>query len=119
MNLKKIKLCVLKALKELEDALDSYVKNNIKAAKFKVWKASSELEYALFIFEVLWEFSNNTQVVPRKVGKKRDITEYIVKPQEFLQKALTFLEKEKIDKAYENILTCREILIEFQEKVLR
>ncbi|RLI31949.1 hypothetical protein DRO51_02875 [Candidatus Bathyarchaeota archaeon] len=119
MNIKKVKLHISNALRELEDALDSYVKGNPKRMRFKIWKASSEVEYALFIFEVLGEFSNNTQSLPKKSEKKRDIAEYIVKPQEFLQKALTFLREEKIDEAYKNILAGRELLMEFQEKVER
>mgnify|MGYP000229831743 CR=1 FL=1 len=116
----KIEENVQKALKDLESALDAYFKKRIDEAKLKVWKASSEIEYLLFLLEFSHNLKNPvSDDTLNNQNEELDMAESIVKAQELLQDALKFCEEKNLKKAHEKIWVARGYLIILQERIER
>jgi hypothetical protein len=120
MSSNDVTACIQKAVNELELALDAYVKNEVEEAGLKVWNASAETEYALFILEVMSD--SKLEIDIEDVSKKDELDpkEYVVKAQDHLRSALEDCQPGKnIDKVHGKIRAAREFLIRLQENLER
>ena len=112
---KKITNAVLSAMKYLENSKNLITENNQDALANHVWKASAELEYALFIFSILRK--NEDQSHSWKVdlkSKNLEIAPAIVSTEELLEKARTGFENGNFLEAHKKIWTARGYLLKVQ-----
>jgi hypothetical protein len=119
MSSDEIAVLVKRAVDKLELALDAYVKKNMDEAKLKVWEASVEAEYALFLLEQVneFEFSKTVKSDDRASGDV-DFGAYIVKAQDLFKEALEDYKKEKnSEAAHHKVWLGRGFLIILQEKI--
>jgi len=109
-----------KALKEIDESLSLFFKKDVENAKLKVWNASSEVEYLLFMLKIFMEnkILNNKNVENQK-EKNLTMVEYIVKAQELLQKALEGCREKNLEKVYRKVFEARSYLTALQEKIER
>jgi len=109
---------IRRAVDELELALDAYVRNKVEEASLRVWNASAEAEYVLFILEIVFDLGIEKEAeVSSKKKKDFDPKSYVIRAQDFLKGALEECQPgENMLKAYEKISTAREFLITLQEK---
>jgi len=117
MTLKeKITKAVQSAMKYLEDSRKSITQNNEDELMKHVWKASAELEYALFLFSVLQQ--NEDQRHSWKVNlesKQLEVTPVITSTQELLRETKTSFENGNLLEAHKKTWIARGYLLKVQE----
>jgi len=112
----KITKAVQSAHEYLENSRKSITENNENALVDQVWKASAELEYALFLFSVLRQEDHQTH--PWKVdleSKQIEVAPTITSTQELLREAKTSFEKGDLPEAHKNVWVARGYLLKVQE----
>jgi len=108
-----------KALKEIDESLSSFFKKDVENAKLKVWNASSEVEYLLFMLKIFMENKILNNNIENQKEKNLTMVEYIVKAQELLQKALEGCREKNLEKVYRKVFEARSYLTALQEKIER
>jgi len=119
MQREKITVAINSATSHLEDSMRALAKNNNdeKAVVNSLWLASSEIEYALFLFSLThpdelesssWKHSSQ----PKQVVEARPA---MVSAQELLEEAKNNIEAGATAKAYEEAWTARNLLLKVQE----
>jgi len=112
----KITNALLSAMKHLEDSKKSITENNENKLSNHVWRASAELEYALFLFSILRQ--NEHQSHPWKAeleSKQLEAPPVIASTQELLQKAKVSFESGDLLEAHKNTWIARGYLMKVQE----
>jgi len=112
---KKITKAVLSAMKYLENCRKSITGNNENALANHVWKASAEVEYALFLFSILRqnEHESHSWKVDLK-SKQFEVAPVIASTQKLLEKAKTNFENGDLLEAHKKIWTARGYLLKVQ-----
>jgi len=111
----KITKAILSTLKHLENSKKSNAENNQDVLENQIWKASAELEYALFLFTVLRQ--NEDQNHSWKGNLKSRGLEFapvIASTQELLKKAQTDFENGDLLEAHKNVWLARGHLLKVQ-----
>ena len=111
----KITKAILSAKRYLENSQKSIAENNQAALANHVWKASAELEYALFLFTVLRQTED--QPYSWKVNLKSRELEFapvITSTQELVANAQTHFEDGDLQEAHKNVWLARGYLLEVQ-----
>ncbi len=108
-----------KALKEIDESLSLFFKKDVENAKLKVWNASSEVEYLLFMLKIFMENKILNNNIENQKEKNLTMVEYIVKAQELLQKALEGCREKNLEKVYRKVFEARSYLTALQEKIER
>ena len=108
-----------KALKEIDESLSLFFKKDFENAKLKVWNASSEVEYLLFMLKIFMENKILNNNIENQKEKNLTMVEYIVKAQELLQKALEGCREKNLEKVYRKVFEARSYLTALQEKIER
>ena len=112
----KITKAVQSAQEHLENSRKSITENDENALVDQVWKASGELEYALFLFSVLRQEDHQTH--PWKVdleSKQLEVAPVITSTQELLGEAKTSFENGELFEAHKNVWVARGYLLKVQE----
>ena len=112
---KKVTKAILSTMKHLENSKKSIAENNRDALENQIWKASAELEYALFLFSILRQ--NEEQNHSWKGNLKSKGLEFapvIASTQELLKKAQTDFENGNLPEAHKNIWLARGHLLKVQ-----
>ena len=112
---KKITKAVLSAMKHLENSRKSITENNENVLANHVWKASAEVEYALFLFSILQqnEHQNHSWKVDLK-SKQLEVAPVIMSTQELLKKAKISFENGDLLEAHKKIWIARGYLLKVQ-----
>jgi len=112
----KITKAVLSAMKYLEDSRKSITENNENALMNQVWKASAELEYALFLFSVLQQKEDQRHSWKLDLESKQiEVTPLITSTQELLREAKTSFENSDLLEAHKKTWMARGYLLKVQE----
>lgn len=109
---------IKKALEELEQALEVYTQKDLEEVSRRIWVASSEAEYALFLLGISLgsEFPNSLKAKASQ-GRGVEPQGHMVKAQELLRSALESYGSEgDLRKLYKAVWEARGYLIELQEK---
>jgi len=112
----KITKAVQAAQEHLENSKKSITENNESELVGHVWKASAELEYALFLFFILRQSEN--QGHPWKVdleSKQLEVAPVITSTQELLREAKTSFENSDLLEAHKKTWIARGYLLKVQE----
>lgn len=112
---KKVTKALLSAIKHLETSKDFLPENNQDELANQVWKASAEVEYALFLFSILRQ--NEDQSHSWKVdlkSKELEVAPVIASTQELLEKAKTSFESGDLLEAHKNMWIARGYLLKVQ-----
>jgi len=112
----KITRSVLLAMKHLEDSRKSITEKNENLLSNHVWKASAELEYALFLFSILQQEEHQSGSWRIDLESKQlEVASVITSTQELLSKAKTSFENGDLIEAHRNIWIARGYLLKVQE----
>jgi len=111
----KVTKAILSAMKNLENSTKFIKENNENMLANHVWKASAEVEYALFLFSILRqsEHQSHSWKVDLK-SKELEVAPVITCTQELLQKAKTSFETGDLLEAHKKIWMTRWYLLKVQ-----
>lgn len=110
-----IKTSIQQSLKELDEAFNAIMQGDINQAALRVWHASLEVEYALFVLKRQLKIEDRIVCKQDKLDNV-GIKECIVRIRELLQTASKFLDEGNLNLVLENVYAARIGLISFQEK---
>jgi len=118
MHKEKIKDALNSAVTHLDDSIRVLAKNNEeKAVINSLWLASSETEYALFLFSLMhpekvgsspWKQSSQSKQVV-------EVSPALASAQSLLKEAKNNIEAGATERAYEETWTARNLLLKVQE----
>jgi len=112
---KKITKAILSTMKHLENSKKSIAESNQDALENQIWKASAELEYALFLFTVLRQNEDQSHSWKDNLKSKGlKFAPVIASTQELLTKAQTDFENDDLLEAHKNIWLARGHLLKVQ-----
>ena len=109
----KITKAVLSAMKHLGNSKTLIAENSQDALANQIWKASAELEYALFLFSILRKNEDHSWKVDLK-SKKLEIAPAIASTEELLEKAKINFENGNFLEAYKKMWIARGYLLKVQ-----
>ena len=110
----KITKAVLSAIKHLENSRRSVTEDNENLLANQVWKASAEVEYALFLFSILRQNEQSHSWKVDLKSKELEVAAVITSTQELLQKAKTSFENGDLLEAHKKIWMARGYLLKVQ-----
>ena len=110
----KITKAVLSAIKHLENSRRSITEDNENLLANQVWKASAEVEYALFLFSILRQNEQSHSWKVDLKSKELEVAAVITSTQELLQKAKTSFENGDLLDAHKKIWMARGYLLKVQ-----
>lgn len=103
MQLQDILETIISALEYLRKAVDANAKEDEKKIKWLTWRASSDLEYGLFLFGLYYKEENKSSSWKLPVSKLSKIDSLIESSQEILKEAEKNFELEKLEEAYKKM----------------
>jgi hypothetical protein len=104
------------AANHLEEALNAYSQRDLERAKLKVWEASSEVEYALFLLEL--DHAETEELKNENPSKKEvEFKGCILKVQDLLKSTLKDFQSKKPGDLLRTLWLARAPLIALQEKI--
>ena len=110
----KITKAVLSAIEHLENSMKSIVEDDENLLEKRVWKASAEVEYALFLFSILRQDEQSPSWRVDLKSKKLEVAAVITSAQELLQKAKTSFENGNVLEAHKKMWMARGHLLKVQ-----
>jgi len=110
----KITKAVLSAIKHLENSRRSVTEDNENLLANQVWKASAEVEYALFLFSILRQNEQSHSWKVDLKSKEFKVAAVITSTQELFQKAKTSFENGDLLEAHKKIWMARGYLLKVQ-----
>ena len=118
MQKEKIKDALNSAITHLDNSMHALAKdNNEKTVVNSLWLASSETEYALFLFSLINPEKSETSPWKQSSQPKQvvEVGPALASAQSLLKEAKNNLEAGTIEKAYEETWTARNLLLKVQE----
>jgi len=118
MQKEKIKDALNSAVTHLDDSTRALTKNNDeKAVANSLWLASSETEYALFLFSLMHPEKSGIPIWKESPQPKQivDVGPALASAQSLLKEAKNNIEAGTTEKAYEETWTARSMLLKVQE----
>jgi len=119
MHNEKIAGALNTAISHLEDSLRALAKNNDddKSVVNPLWLASSEIEYALFLFSIMHPDESESPSWKHSPQPKQvvEVRPSMVSAQELLKEAKGNVESGNLLKAYEKTWTARNMLLKVTE----
>jgi len=119
MQREKIKNSIDSAITYLEDSIRALAKNNDEQAVVNsLWLASSETEYALFLFSLMHSEKSESSPWKQSSQPKQQVVEAgsaLASAQSLLKEAKNNMDAGATEKAYEEAWTARNILLRVQE----
>jgi len=120
MQKEKIKDAINSAVTHLENSMRVLAKNNDeKAVGNSLWLASSETEYALFLFSVMHPEKSESYPWKQSSQPKQvvDVGPALASAQSLFKEAKDNMEAGATEKAYEEAWTARSLLLKVQESL--
>ena len=103
----------------LEDAMKAVLKKDETKIRELVWKASSELEYALFVLSLMINEDEKLTKIRMKLdvdpNYKNDLGAVLVSAQDLTVEAQKFLDKKRFEEAYRRVKAARNYLLRLHE----
>lgn len=103
----------------LEDAMKAVLKKDETKVKELVWKASSELEYALFVLSLMINEDEKLTKTRMKLdvnpNYKNDLGAVLVSAQDLTVEAQKLLDKKHFEEAYGRVKAARNYLLRLHE----
>jgi len=118
MHKEKIQDAINSAVTHLDDSMRALAKNNDeKAAVNSLWLASSETEYALFLFSLMHrEKSGSSTWKPSSQGRQIvEVDQALALAQSLLKEAKSNIGANATEKAYEEAWAAKDMLLKVQE----
>lgn len=118
MQKEKIKEALKSAITQLDDSIQALTKNNDeKAVINSLWLASSETEYALFLFSLMHPEEAESSSWKQSSQSKQVIeaAPALASAQSLLKEAKNNMEAGTTERAYEETWTARNLLLKVQE----
>lgn len=118
MHKEKIQEAINSALTHLDDVQQILAKNNDEKALINsLWLASSETEYALFLFSLIYPEKSESPVWKQSSQPKQvvEAEPALASAQSLLKEAKNNMDANIIEKAYEETWTARNMLLKVQE----
>jgi len=118
MQKERIQESINSAMTHLENAMRILAKNNDeKAAVNSLWLASSETEYALFLFSLMHPEKSESSPWKQSSQPKQvmEVNPALASAQSLLKEAKSNMQAGATDKAYEEAWTARNLLLKAQE----
>jgi len=103
MQLQDISQTIISALEYLRKAADANIKQNEKEVKWLTWRASSDLEYGLFLFGLYYKEENKSSLWKLPASKQSKIDSLIDSTQEILKEAEKNFELNNLEEAYKKM----------------
>ena len=103
MQLQDISQTIISALEYLRKAADANIKQNEKEVKWLTWRASSDLEYGLFLFGLYYKEENKSSLWKLPASKQFKIDSLIDSTQEILKEAEKNFELNNLEEAYKKM----------------
>ena len=103
----------------LEDAMKAVLKKDETKIRELVWKASSELEYALFVLSLMINEDEKLTKIRMKLdvdpNYKNDLGAVLVSAQDLTVEAQKLLDKKRFEEAYRRVKAARNYLLRLHE----
>jgi hypothetical protein len=115
MDLQKISKSIISALENLRKATEAQIKKNEKEVMLLTWKASSDLEYGLFLFGLYRQEENRSSSWKLPISKQPKIESILKKTQEMLKVAEKNFELENLEEAYKNMWIAKGELLRIND----
>ena len=111
MQTQKISKTITSALAYLRDAADAYTKGDEDKVMQLTWRASSDLEYGLFLFALKNQEENRSTSWKLPATKQTKIELLLNTTQDNLEEAANSLESENLEEAYKRMWTVKGQLL--------
>ena len=116
---KNVNLALESAAAVLEDAMKAVLKKDETKIRELVWKASSELEYALFVLSLMIGEDEKLTKIRMKLdvnpNYKNDLGAVLVSAQDLTVEAQKLLDKKHFEEAYRRVKAARNYLLRLHE----
>ena len=103
MQLQDISQTIISAVEYLRKAADANIKGDEKEVKWLTWRASSDVEYGLFLFGLYYKEENKSPSWRLPVSKQSKIGSLIESTQEILKEVEKKFELENLEEAYKKM----------------
>ena len=114
MQKEKIVKTLNSALTRLEDAIELQAKGNEEKVMQLTWKASSDLEYALFLF--LLEYPQENQKSSRKLSSKQpEIESILISTRDTLKEASKNIDADELNEAQKKTWIAKDQLLRIHD----
>ena len=115
MQLQDISQTIISALEYLRKAADTNINENEKEVRWLTWKASSDLEYGLFLFGIYYKEENKSSSWKFSVSKQSKIESLIESTQEMLKEAAKNFELENLEDTYNKMWIAKGQLLKIHD----
>jgi len=114
MQKEKIVKTLNSALTRLEDAIELQAKGNEEKVMQLTWKASSDLEYALFLF--LLEYPQENRKSSRKLSSKQpEIESILISTRDTLKEASKNIDADELNEAQKKTWIAKDQLLSIHD----
>ncbi len=114
MQKEKIVKTLNSALTRLEDAIELQAKGNEEKVMQQTWKASSDLEYALFLF--LLEYPQENRKSSRKLSSKQpEIESILISTRDSLKEASRNIDADELNEAQKKTWIAKDQLLRIHD----
>jgi len=114
MQKEKIVKTLNSALTRLEDAIELQAKGNEEKVMQQTWKASSDLEYALFLF--LLEYPQENRKSSRKLSSKQpEIESILISTRDSLKEASRNMDADELNEAQKKTWIAKDQLLRIHD----
>jgi hypothetical protein len=103
MQLQDISQTIISALEYLRKAADANIKEDEKKVMWLTWRASSDLEYGLFLFGLYYQEENKSSSWRIPVSKQSKIDSLIESTKEILKEVEKKFDLENLEEAYKKM----------------
>lgn len=117
MSHEKLTSAIESAIHTLKDSAEAVIERDEKRLDKLVWRASAELEYALFLFSILHPRGVKPPRTLDPKSKSLEIGPTLVLVQNLLEEAKENLNRKEVAEAYRKAWTAREHLLKLQGRM--
>ena len=103
MQLQDISKTIISAVEYLRKAADANIKEDEKKVMWLTWRASSDLEYGLFLFGLYYQEENKSSSWRLPISKQSKIDSLIESTKEILKEVEKKIELENLEEAYKKM----------------
>lgn len=116
----KISKSLKSAVTHFEQSMAALSKKDDNAFSASVWRTAAELEYALFLFSLMFQDEGDTSKWKLKPQiKKLETNQILNAAQSFLNDADQDMASKKLSEAYKNAYTARNYILKVQEDLVK
>lgn len=102
------------AVAYLENAIRTFNEKDEKTLSENLWHVGAELEYAVFLFSLM--FSDEESRLKRNPKFEKVGADFLIKIKDLLKESEKLVKNGKLAEAYENIFLARDCILKFGEE---